>query len=240
MDVEQYLENRRNRRAQEPKYRVLCETCLQPDYGCYCQHLQAFDPGIKFVILIHPIELRRRIATGRMSHLMLKNSELITGHDYSANRRVNEIIADTRFAPLILYPGAKSTNLTPRSCEERSSLFPADREPVLFVIDGTWATARQMMNKSENLKKVPRICFSPDKPSNFRVRKQPAPGCYSTIEAIHHTLDLLSGIPRFQIQDRQHDRLIHVFDRMVEKQLEFVPKSWANPRRARGRAFKNT
>ena len=81
-----------------------------------------------------------------------------------------------------------------------------------------------------NLLALPRICFTPQKPSNFRVRKQPNSNCYSTIEAIHHTIDLLGDTQGFETKNRQHDGLLSVFNFMVENQLDFIKKSNLNPR----------
>jgi DTW domain-containing protein len=223
MDIQRYQENRRLRAEQEPQIRSLCYTCFQPRQNCYCAHVRVrrFDPKIKFVILLHNIEARRRIATGRMSHLCLENSSLIRGQDYSENLVVNEIIANPRNHCVILYPGKNSKNLTDIQPSLRGGLFPQDKDLVIFVIDGTWSTARKMV-RSRNLMALPRICFSPSTPSNFRVRKQPAEGCYSTLEAIHHTIDLVGASRGFDVQGRRHDGLLSVFDTMVEKQLEYV------------------
>jgi DTW domain-containing protein YfiP len=188
-------------------------------------HVQRFDPKVKFVVLIHPVEVRRRIATGRMSHLCLEDSHLIMGQDYTKNKEVNDLIADPGLHSVILYPGLQSQNLTPLSDNERHSLFPRDKKLTIFVIDGTWNTARKMIRQSQNLAILPRVCFSPEKPSNFRVRKQPHPACYSTIEAIHHTIDLLGESRGFDLGARAHDGLLNVFDSMVELQLKFIEQS---------------
>ena len=230
MNIESYLEQRKKRSEEEPKFRDLCITCMQPTFGCYCEHVQLFDPKIKFVILIHPIEVKRRIATGRMSHLVLQNSELIQGLEYSKNERVNEIIDDPAFFPVVLSPGIYSKNLTIMTPHDRAQFFPEDKKPIIFVLDGTWATAKKMMRQSPNLSMLPRICFSPPAPSNFRVRKQPAPECVSTIEAIHHTLELLGDLRGFDPQSREHDKLLFVFDQMVQKQLSFIEHNRENSR----------
>ena len=221
MNVETYRERKRQLLAEEPQHRELCTTCMQPKYGCYCASVRRFDPKMRFIILIHPIEVKRRIATGRMSHLSLENSRLIPGRDYSGNRHVDEIVNNPAIHSVMLYPGKTAANLTPMSSEARAELFPNGKELAIFVIDGTWATARQMV-RSENLKALPRVCFSPETPSTFRVRKQPAPGCYSTIEAIHHTIELLGDARGFDTSTRQHDALLDVFDVMVQRQLQFV------------------
>lgn len=229
MDLQTYKERKAQSQNEAPKYRELCWTCIQPTFSCYCSHVKAFDPFVDFVVLIHPIEAKRRIATGRMSHLVLKNSFLICGQDYSQDARVNELLQDSGRHCVMLYPGVQSKNLTGLSEQERFDLFPTDKKLTIFVIDGTWATAIKTVNQSENLKAIPRICFTPDKVSNFRVRKQPEDFCYSTIEAIHHTIELLGNSQGFDIASRKHDSLIDVFDKMVDTQLECARRGEAKP-----------
>ena len=100
-----------------------------------------------------------------MSHLCLKDSYLIKGQNYSEDNLVNDLIEDDNFHSVILYPGPTSKNLSALPEIEKESLFPKNKSLRIFVIDGTWATARKMIRQSENLKTLPRICFSPAKPS---------------------------------------------------------------------------
>jgi DTW domain-containing protein len=225
VNLQTYLENKKQQAQIQPRLRQRCLTCWQPDFSCYCAQVQTFDCNVTFVILIHPMEARRRIATGRMSHLCLKNSYLLAGQDYSQNKTVNDLIDDPRNHCVTLYPGLRSVNLTQLEEEERTSLFPKDKKLVVFVIDGTWGTARKMMRLSTNVQNLPRICFTPDRLSNFRVRKQPKPECYSTVEAIHHTIELLGTSRGFNPETREHNKLLHVFDWMVESQLRFVERA---------------
>jgi DTW domain-containing protein len=222
MNLEAYKTMRAKLATQNPTYRLICRICNQPDFTCYCSHICNFDPKISFVILIHPVEARRRIATGRMSHLCLENSYLIKGQNFTQNKQVNFLLADPQYASVILYPGATSENLSLLSSDEKRNLTSVDKKLRVFVIDGTWATAGKMVRESDNLKKLPRICFSPPKPSSFRVRKQPHANCYSTIEAIHQTIELIGDSQGFSVVNREHDRLLMVFDSMVERQLSFI------------------
>lgn len=221
MNVQAYLEKRRLFEESQPRFREMCFDCLQPAFGCYCDHVKRFDPGMSFVILLHPIELNRRIATGRMSHLCLEDSHLITGHDYTEDPRVNALVNDPGRHCVMLYPGVSSVNLTPLSPSDRRATAPEGKRLTVFVVDGTWATARQTVRLSQNLKTLPRVCFTPPGPSNFRVRKQPKAGCYSTIEAVHHFIDLVAE----PTADRPHDNLIDVFNVMVERQLKCIATS---------------
>jgi DTW domain-containing protein len=233
MDVQRYRERKLKLLADQPVFREHCSECRQPNFSCYCVHIIKFNPNISFVILIHPIEVRRRIATGRMSHLCLENSFLIKGEDFATNEKVNALIADPDRHCMILYPGKNSMNLTAMSPEGREHFFgkhiPQKKLLTIFVIDGTWATAGKMA-RSKNLQALPKISFTPDKPSNFRVRKQPFAHCYSTIEAIHQTIDIIGSTRGFDTASREHDNLIKAFAAMVEFQLTYVQKK-SKPRR---------
>lgn len=221
MNVEAYLARRKALEAEQPRQRLICTVCLQPDFGCYCPEVRRFDPKMSFVILHHPIEKRRRVATGRMAHLSMERSHLFVGHDYTDHAQIDRLIADPKRHCVMLYPGKDSLDLSARPATERASICPPDRELTVFVIDGTWATARQTV-RSLNLRGMERICFTPSKPSNFRIRKQPAPGCYSTIEAIHETIELLGPSRGFSVTDRAHDGLLHLFEHMVDKRLSMM------------------
>lgn len=202
--------------------RIICDHCRQPNFSCYCQWLKPIDPNIDFIILIHPIEFRRRIATGRMAHLSLKNSRAIVGHDFSMNGPVWDIIDDPNRHCMILYPGATSIDLTNLSVSERTHLTHPSKKLTVFVIDGTWATARKTVRLSVNLQTLPRICFTPSAPSTFRVRRQPRPEYCSTIEAIYHSIELLGPAVGFTDIRSAHAGLIEVFDKMVERQIELA------------------
>jgi DTW domain-containing protein YfiP len=228
LDLEKYLVLRQTLRAQETQFRELCHSCLQPSFGCYCELIQKFDPQIEFVILIHPLEVRKRIATGRMTHLCLKNSYLVHGQDFSKNPGVNRLLADPTKQCVLLYPGANSLNLSEKK-ETLTSFFPLQKKLVIFVVDGTWHTAKKMLRLSENLHGLPRICFTPSRPSQFRVRKQPAPHCFSTIEAVHQMIEMLGPSRGFDLGSRLHDNMLTVFDALVERQLDFIRQSQADP-----------
>ncbi len=233
MNIAEYHRRRADFVLSQKQFRTPCPRCLQAPRTCYCAHIHSFNPKIRFAILIHKLEMRRRIATGRMSHLVLENSRLIDGYDYSNDQRVNSILENQKFYPVLLYPGRDSLNLTTASPEEREATFPKDREPVIFVLDGTWSTAGKSLRRSSNIQKLPRICFTPTLPSRFRVRVQPRPNYCSTLEAIHHTLELIGPAAGFDTKTRDHDRLLHVFDKMVEQQLEFIAHSKAIHRPSR-------
>jgi DTW domain-containing protein YfiP len=177
---------------------------------------------MEFVILIHPMEFRRRIATGRMTHLSLTNSHMFMAEDFSDHARVNELLHDSKRQCFMLYPAKTAVNLSGLSMAERFGLIEENRTTTIFVIDGTWSTARKMVRVSENLQTIPRICFTPPEPSNFHLRKQPKVNCYCTLEAVHHTIELLGDACGFDTKERRHDSLLETFDKMVRHQFDLA------------------
>ena len=217
MNIEEYR-RRRNERliADDRRGRRICPHCLQPNFTCYCRWLNPFDPGVDFVILIHPKEFRRAIASGRMAHLMLKGSSLITGEDFTNSASLNSILHDPNRSCLILYPRPPSLDLSKMKRSERLALFETGKRLTLIIIDGTWNTARKMIRLSQNLAMVKRVGFIPREPSNFRVRKQPSIECLSTIEAVAESLDLLGADPAYA------QALTDLFEKVVNRRLELA------------------
>lgn len=218
MNLNDYRRIRRERLASVVPPRDLCYACWRPNGFCYCGKIQKFSLNLRFAILIHPIEEKRPIATGRMAHLCLENSLLIEGDFFSENEEVNRLLADPTYYPVVLYPGPSSVDLSDLSVSVRRTIFPHDKTPLIIVIDGTWNTARKAMRHSRNLNQLPSIRFTPSTPSRIRVRHQPEKHCYTTIEAIHQVIDLLKDDPA----DRTHDNLLEVLDHMVGLQLAFM------------------
>lgn len=215
MNLTEFLQRREQAKLNEPKLREICGRCLQPHFSCLCPFIQPISPEIEFIILTHPVEVKhRRIVSGRLAHLVLKNSRWIMGQDYSQDPVVNALVSDPNRHCMVMYPGRQSVNITHLKPEERFDLFPEGKTPTVFVIDGTWSTAKKMIRLSTNVASLPRFCFTPSRPSDFRVRKQPRRECFSTVEAIHETLDLFGA--------QGHDHLLYVFDKMVNRQLELA------------------
>lgn len=173
--------------------------------------------------MTQPREAKHRLGTGRMAHLCLRNSVLLEGVDFSKNETVNRELQSPIAFSVLLYPGKNSLNLSRQTPAERASLVPADRKLVVFVLDGTWKSVRKMIRLSDNLTNLPAICFEPPSPSTYRIRRQPKSHCYSTLEAIHHVLDLFSPsgneASRFH---RPHENLLTVFNSVIDRQLAYT------------------
>lgn len=225
MTVEGYLALRARRREAEaaalPRRRPICPTCHKAARTCYCQHIRPFATGPRFVLLIHPRESRRRVGTGRLTHLCIRNSSLIEGIDFTRDPAVNALLADPANWPVVLYPGPDALDVGAGGAGRLESVVPPGRRLVVFVIDGSWATAKRMLRESANLRPLPQVRFTPPGRSIYQIRRQPDDACLSSLEAVHHLIGLLNASPRWR-SEPGHDNLIDVFRHMIDQQLGFV------------------
>ena len=203
------------------QFRDWCARCRRPGATCYCSFIEPFDSLPRFVILSQPRETKHRLGTGRMAHLGLANSLWYEGVDFSQHAHVNREIADPAHAPMLLYPGRDAMNLSRLNSIERRRLVTGPRAPVVFVLDGTWKSVRKMLRLSDNLRRLPSICFEPSTPSAYGFRREPRPECYSTIEAIHQVIELFNVAKSADAITRDHDRLLRAFHFMVATQLAY-------------------
>jgi DTW domain-containing protein YfiP len=166
------------------------------------------------VILQHPRESDVPINTARIAALGLQNSALHVGLDFSTNRALRASLSDAEAPAILLYPGEGAKDLTTE---------PPPTPVTLVVIDGTWWQASKLFKLNSFLRDLPRYRLAPHELSRYRIRREPAAYCLSTIEALSAALGVLEG------RSDGLRELLEPFDAMVETQLEFVARE-ARPR----------
>ena len=187
--------------------RTICAHCRRPSVTCWCDRLTPLQSRTRTCFLQHPRESRVAIGTARMAHLSLPNSELHRGVEFGSHARVRELAAAEGTA--LLFPGEGAIE---------PSALRGSPPRTLIVVDGTWSQARKVVDRNPFLKLLPRIGLQPPRPSNYRIRKEPAEHCVSTIEAVVHVLGELEGEPE------RFTPLLRAFDRMVDLQLEWMAR----------------
>lgn len=198
------------------KQRDLCLKCFRPKKSCFCQYIKKFDPEMKIVLLMHPMELKReRVGTGRLCQLTLVNSEIVMGVNFTEDSRVNQLIQDENYFPVVLYPGEMAMNV---SKGEFSKINLQGKKLLVFVIDGTWPCAKKIMRESKNLHPLPRISFDIKRHSEFAIKQQPGEFCLSTLEALHEFFNIWENQGNAVYFGRQN-ALMDVFRELVKFQI---------------------
>ncbi len=192
-----------------------CYRCFKSKEACLCPYIKSIDTGIKFVILIHPREARlMRTGTGRITHLSLKDSELIQGIDFTENERVRELLSDGNYFPMLLYPGKDAMTTSTPGFRERLE----GRKPMVILLDGTWNEAKNMLKYSPNLQTLPRLSFNRGYRTRFVFKREPTPDAISTIESCYYLIQEMGEIGMARTEGSEN--LMALFDRMVKFQLD--------------------
>lgn len=202
-----------------PAHRERCLRCRRPKRACWCPHLRPVESATRACILQHLRERKMAIGTARMAHLSLPNSELHLGVSFVDHPRVRELAAAA--GTVLLFPGEGALD---------PAALRAQPPRTVIVVDGTWSQARKVIRMNPFLQALPRVAFTPDRPSNYRIRAEPSAACVSTIEAVVHLLGALEGAPeRFR-------PILEAFDRMIDLQIAERDRRTGPPRRLARRA----
>ncbi|HYQ05186.1 MAG TPA: tRNA-uridine aminocarboxypropyltransferase [Polyangiaceae bacterium] len=185
----------------------MCWECRRPARVCYCAAVQSIETQTRVVILQHPRESDVPINTARIAELALANATLHVGLDFARDAALSEALSNPAAPPVLLYPSDDAKDLARE----------APPGPVtLVVIDGTWWQASKLFKLNPFLQALPRYGLAPSAESRYRIRREPAAHCLSTIEALESALSLLERRPG------GFPELLRPFDAMVETQLDFV------------------
>ncbi len=199
----------------------MCYRCFWPQALCWCASITPMPTRTKFVYLMHPQEFKHtKAATGRLTHLCLAESEIHMGVGFDDHEAVQALIHDPQNFPVLLYPTRDARDL---SKGELQAVDFAGRRLVVFLLDATWRLARRMWRYSPGLQQLPRVMFSNATPSRYVIKKQPEPGCLSTLEATHELLLALerSGLDRYPLPDQ----LLGLFQRMQDFQIHHAAEA---------------
>ncbi len=186
-------------------HRDVCWRCRRPKRVCYCAQIPTLETRTRVVFLQHRRESRVAIGTARMAHLALPNSEFHVGIEFEGDPRVDALAQQP--GTFLLFPSDEA-----RPIEEL-----ADGElKTLVVVDGTWPLAKKLIRVNPTLQRLPRVSFQPERPGNYRIRREPAEHCLSTIEAVAEVVGRLEGEPERLRQ------MLRAFDAMVDGQIDFA------------------
>jgi DTW domain-containing protein YfiP len=160
---------------------------------------------------------KQKTGTARLAGLCLTNAELLVGTDFTHNERVNSLIQDPSYRPFVLFPGPEAVDF---KTQENNLLKPEGKALLIFVIDGTWRGAKRLLNKSRNIRALPRLSFSRSYRSRFIIKRQPMAHCVATIEAIYYLCKEAEEAGCENL-NAQSETLMVVLKKLVDTQINY-------------------
>jgi hypothetical protein len=169
---------------------------------CFCREIPRIDNITELLILQHVGERFHPFNTARVVQQSLVRCQLIVDH----NRRFGQ-------RKLPIQPGAGLLYPDP-SAPELGRLPVADRPRQLVIVDGTWHQAKTIVRDVPQLAALPRFRLNPDRPGQYRIRREPDLHSLSTLEATVYALQALEP------ETVGLDQLLAAFQGMVDAQLD--------------------
>ncbi|MCR5435510.1 MAG: DTW domain-containing protein [Treponema sp.] len=192
-----------------------CFKCFKPLSNCLCKYTKELDTGIKFVLLMHPKEFRRqRTGTGNIAHISLKDSEIIVGLDFEHNERLNALLNDKNYFPVLMYPGEDAWTAGKAGFKEEVG----KRTLLVIILDATWFCSKKMIDHNPFLLKLPKISFSGTYSSIFTFKHEPKPEYISTVECCYYFIKELQQIDMIK-KDINPEPMMDAFKQMIKDQL---------------------
>lgn len=195
-----------------------CVKCGRAEDSCYCHLIVSLNNcSVPVVILRHTDEIKKPLGTARIANLSLTHCQVIDGVDFRDNDEFQSLFRETDAEKLVLlYPGVNATPLQPLGLDVLNNGGAGDDMNsafTLLVVDGTWRNTREILLCNPVLQSLPKVTLS-FPVSKYTVRKSPAAGCVSTIEALAYSLSHLYG------GSKPFLRLLEAFDYMVDYQIK--------------------
>lgn len=198
-----------------------CPRCLKPVELCVCDGIEPIDNKIELLILQHPQEQDRALATARLTAMHFKHATLKIGLSWpSLSKILGRTVDPARWA--ILYLGSSKV----ADLETDRDIVVLDRKGQLedgqtsilkslegvILLDGTWSQAKALWWRNAWMLKCRRVILGPSRPSRYgKLRKEPRRDGLSTIEAAA----MLIG--RLERRDDIEASLNGSFERMLAK-----------------------
>ena len=224
--------------------RRTCDRCRRAIATCVCETVKKtlgargkIQNKTRVWILQDRHEFFRALGSAAVCDLALENVD-VEWYDvkYGPGPRRPEEEEMSRIG--LLWPDDDAIDLAEvaRDAESHSDAAEGEdaRSPLdaLIVLDSTWHRAKGMYYRIPWLAELKKYKISPTRgESNYRIRKQPAPGCLSTAECVAEALVALEG-------ERSRAWLIaDAFDAMIDNQLDAEAAAPRNPRRRKSAAL---
>lgn len=175
--------------------RQYCEKCAYPQTTCVCKAVVRVVLPFRVVILQHEKESKHAKNTARLAKLISPEIEIIK---LTKDIEIKELVDSIKTTnAVVLYPNETSTTLESFNSKYEQSRLNSeyiDNNTTLILIDGSWRQVYGIWQQHMWLKNLPHCHFGEIPNKQYKIRKSKKSHQLSTIEALAHSIEILSGI----------------------------------------------
>ncbi|MBQ4832577.1 DTW domain-containing protein [Pseudoalteromonas sp. MMG010] len=197
--------------------RALCQHCEFAINTCICHAITAIKNPVHVIVLQHPSETKVTKNTAKLLNLSLSHCEIVIGEN---SNDFNAVLNNLPTAnTVLLYPNENSKNI-----DNSVTLEKLPTITHLIVIDGTWKKAYKIFQLTTQLQRFTCISFNTIPKNQYRIRKAPRIDSLSTLEAVAHSLFLISNqdpAPLYKLlQALNHQQTKHMPEHVKARYLD--------------------
>lgn len=182
-----------------------CPRCGKPLPLCICDSVTPMENRIFLLILQHPQEQDRALATARLTALHLKNAMVKIGLSWPSLQKILGRDVDPQSWAILYLGSAKASDFDP---DQEIIMLDRAGKPEeyqrgllktiegIIVLDGTWSQAKALWWRNAWMLKCRRIILNPASPSLYgNLRREPRADGLSTLESAAILLSSLEKKP---------------------------------------------
>jgi len=182
-----------------------CKHCMLLPYLCICPMKKTVKTNSAFLLLMYDDEILKPSNTGRLIADLIPDTFAYIWSRTAPHIELLHLLKDPQWQPIVVFPAEYSQServLTPNTLQAEKDRFP-NKRPLFVLLDGTWSQAKKMFRKSPYLETFPVLSFSPEKLSQYLVRKATKDNQLATAEVASLVLDCIG--------ERQNSELLSLF-----------------------------
>jgi DTW domain-containing protein YfiP len=198
-----------------------CQTCGKPAALCVCDGVVPIDNKVFVLILQHPQEQDRALATARLTALHFSHSLLKIGLSWPSLTKILGRPADPQLWAVLYLGSVKASEAAPGRdivLVDKKGAAVANQDRMLrelegiILLDGTWSQAKALWWRNAWMLKCRRVVLGPRQPSRYgQIRREPRRDALSTLESAAMLLARLEQRPEIETA------LAASFDRMLTR-----------------------
>jgi len=147
-----------------------CKHCMLLPYLCICSIKKTVETHSAFLLLMYDDEILKPSNTGRLIADLVPDTFAYIWSRTEPNKNMLALVTDPKWEPIVVFPEeyAQAERVLTQA---QTIQFANNKRPLFILLDGTWAQAKKMFRKSPYLDNLPVLSFSPERLSQYLVRK---------------------------------------------------------------------
>ena len=147
-----------------------CKHCMLLPYLCICSIKKTVNTQSAFLLLMYDDEILKPSNTGRLIADLIPDTFAYIWSRTEPNASMLLLVNDPQWQPIVVFPEeyAQAERVL---TQKQTTTLVNNKRPLFILLDGTWAQAKKMFRKSPYLDTLPVLSFSPEKLSQYLVRK---------------------------------------------------------------------